>query len=274
MREILDELTRRNLPYTVTARENGSVILYAMGYAPFLYRENEFEVDAFYLTSNEVYALSRELAKLSEKAVSSPLLNYKQIAERSGLGFRGENDLIFSPEFGSLTALGAIFVEGESYQEHRKLEISCKKCGVCVSKCPTGAIRGGFNRPSCIREQMDSGIKEETIPLLGKSVLGCNICSLNCPLNKVEFIRPPEDFARFLEGDNFFDKCIKGKREMKILGDYIGVNYVRPAKLLTLAVYSINNVECDRKRWLDALSDYPDERVRRAVSLMQPFVKE
>ena len=274
MQIILDELKRRDLPYTVTEVENGSVILYAMGYAPFLYHADEFEIDAFYLTSNKVYALSRELAELKEGAIASPHLNYKKLAEESGLGVRGKNDLIFSPEFGSLMALGAIFMEGEGFTLKREIEpLPCNACGKCQKACPTSALGGGFDRLLCIRDQMDNGIKDETMKILRKSVLGCNICSISCPQNKVDRIRPPEELVEILKGDNFFRLCLEGKKALKLLGEYIGTNYIRPAKLLTLAVYSINNVECDRKKWLKALSDYPDGRVRLAVDKMSPFVK-
>lgn len=274
MKEILLELERRNLPYTVTSVNSGSVILYAMGYAPFLYEKDEFEIDAFYLASNEVYSLSK---KLCEKfgGSPSPNLNYKKIAEESGLGVRGKNDLIFTKEFGFCHALGAIYSQ-EKLEEVKKSPPSliCDKCGLCVQKCPTNALDGGFCRPSCIREQTDSGIKEETIKLLGKRIFGCNLCSLACPLNKVEFTRPPEELRAILKADNFFELCLKGKKVMQRLGDFIGVNYIRPAKLLSMAVYCSLNVECDRKKWLDSLSTYPDERVRLAVSRINEFVKE
>lgn len=275
MQIILDELKRRDLPYTVTETEDGSVILYSMGYAPFLYYANEFEIDAFYLTSNRVHSLSRELAMLKDGAIPSPSLNYKKIAEESGLGVRGKNDLIFSPEFGSLMALGAIYVAGERMNLSRKIDpLPCETCGACVRACPNFVLNKGFDRPRCIRDQMDNGIKDETVELLNKSVLGCNICSMSCPFNDIKAIRPPKEFADMLVADNFFRLCLDGKKALKPLGEYIGVNYVRPARLLTLAVFSIKNVECDRKKWLNLLADYPDERVRRAVRIMQSFVKE
>lgn len=275
MQKILEELKSRDLPYTVTEIENGSVILYAMGYAPFLYHADEFEIDAFYLTSNRVYALSRELAMLKEGAIPSPYLNYKKLAEESGLGVRGKNDLIFSPEFGSLMSIGAVFIEGEGLTLKREVDaLPCVTCGKCVKACPTFALDGGFERKSCIRDQMDNGIKDETLKLLGKSILGCNICSINCPHNKAERVRPPEEFADIVKADNFFKLCLEGKRSLKTLGEYIGTNYIRPARFLTLAVLSINNVECDRRKWLNALADYPDERVRRVVNKMSPFVKD
>ena len=270
MDRILQELNRRDLPYTITEHENGSVILFAMGYTPFLYQKNQFEIDAFYLASNKAYNLCKSLAGLVENATPSPNVNYKAIAEKSGLGVRGKNDLIFTQKFGSLCTLGAVFVDGVKTTE--KLvspEIPCNVCGKCVQKCPTCALKDGFCRPLCLRDQFDKGLDQKNIPLLSKSILGCNICSTICPKNKFEPVLPPRDFSDFLIADNFFDKAIKGRREMSLLGDYIGTNYVRPSKLLTFAVYSINNVECDRERWLEKLKDYPDERVRVAAQRMK-----
>lgn len=275
MKRILDELKRRDLPYTVTELENGSVILYAMGYAPFLYQKNQFEIDAFYLASNTAYKLSSELAKLVDNAIPSPNLNYKAIAHSSGLGVRGKNDLIFTQKFGSLCTLGAIYVDGQ--KENITLtrpKILCDVCGKCVQKCPTCALSDGFCRPNCIRDQFDKGLNKDNISKLGKMVLGCNICSINCALNDITPILPPKDLSDFLVADNFFDLCIKGRREMALLGDYIGSNYVRPAKLLTFAVYMINNVTCDKEKWLRALYDYPDDRVKNAVRIMREIDKK
>ncbi len=275
MKKILNELERRDLPYTVTETQNGSVITYAMGYAPFLYGENQFEIDAFYLTSNKVYALSKELSSLCENAIPSPNLNYKEIAERSGLGAKGKNDLLFTEKFGSFCSLGAICVEGQKENIFlNRPQIPCNVCGKCVRNCPTKALDCGFKRPNCLRQQFDSGLDESNLSVLNKMILGCNRCSFVCPQNKIEPIMPPKDLSDFLVADNFFDACIKGRHAMSLLGDLIGTNYVRPAKLLTFAVYCINNVVCDRDKWLRLLENYPDQRVQRAVSTMVNFDKK
>ncbi|MBR7110358.1 MAG: hypothetical protein IKC83_00630 [Clostridia bacterium] len=275
MKRILNELERRDLPYTVTEMQNGSVITYAMGYAPFLYGDNQFEIDAFYLTSNKVYSLSKHLSTLSENATPSPNLNYKQIAQDTGLGTKGKNDLIFTEKFGSLCSLGAVYVEGQKENIFLdRPQIPCNVCGKCVQNCPSCALISGFDRPNCLRQQFDSGLNEQNLPVLGKMILGCNRCSVSCPQNKVEPILPPKDLSDFLVADNFFDACIKGRRAMSLLGELIGTNYVRPAKLLTFAVYCINNVVCDRDKWLRLLENYPDKRVQRAVSTMMNFDKK
>lgn len=275
MKRILSELERRDLPYTVTEMQNGSVITYAMGYAPFLYGDNQFEIDSFYLTSNKVYELSKHLSTLCENATPSPNFNYKQIARDSGLGTKGKNDLLFTEKFGSLCSLGAVYVEGQKENIFlNRPQIPCNVCGKCVQNCPTYALISGFDRPNCLRQQFDSGLNEQNLPVLGKMILGCNKCSVSCPQNKFEPILPPKDLSDFLVADNFFDTCIKGRRAMSMLGELIGTNYVRPAKLLTFAVYCINNVVCDRDKWLRLLENYPDKRVQRAVSTMMNFDKK
>ena len=274
MKRILDELERRDLPYTVTETNSGSVIMYAMGYAPFLYNENQFEIDGFYLTSNKVYSLSKELSTLCENAVASPNLNYKQIAQSSGLGTIGKNDLLFTQKFGSLCSLGSIYVEGQKERITLKSpEIQCNVCGKCVRNCPTNALCNGFDREKCLRQQFDSGMNENYARSLNKMLLGCNKCSVICPQNIVAPVLPPQDLSDFLVADNFFDLCIKGRKAMSLLGDYVGKNYVRPAKLLTFAVYCINNVVCNQEKWLSLLQEYPDERVQKAVKFVRKFDK-
>lgn len=268
MDKVLFELEKRGLPYVVESTGADSLVLFAVGYTPFLYHDDEFEIGAFYPASHTAYTLAKTLA--GDKFIPNPNENYKEIAERAGLGKRGANDLIFTPEFGSLCALGAIKIPNISYSFSREIpDLECENCGICKKTCPNNALNQGFNFSLCIRRQMDEGIEFGVEKLLGKSVLGCNKCSVFCPKNKKEKIRPPEIFQDTLKIDNFFEKALSGRRALSSLGDIIGHNMIRPAKMLTLATYSLQNLDEKYLIWLKELEKYPDERVKRAVDFIK-----
>ena len=268
MDKVLEELKKRGLPYVVESNGQDSVLLFAVGYTPFLYHADEFEIGAFYPASHTAYTLAKTLA--GDNFIPNPNENYKEIAERAGLGKRGANDLIFVPEFGSLCALGAIKFPNISYSCSREIpDLGCKTCGICKKTCPNNALNKGFDFARCIRRQMDEGIELGAEKLLGKSVLGCNKCSVVCPKNKVEKVRPPEIFQEILNIDEFFTRALSGRRALAPLGDIIGHNMIRPAKMLTLATYALQNLDEKYLIWLEKLEKYPDERVKRAVEFIK-----
>lgn len=271
MDKIYTILKERGLPFVADNDGENTVVVYAVGYTPFLYQEDEFEIGAFYLASHEAYTLFKELEKTDKRIETNPKLDYKKTAERLGLGVRGYNDLIFTPEFGSLCALGAVKVKGVCDRVSREVSpLGCENCGVCQKLCPNKALNGGFDYQKCIRRQMDDGIENGVEKLLSKSILGCNVCSVNCPKNAQNRVRPPEIMQKMLKIDEFFTLALSGKREIMPLGELIGHNMIRPARMLTLATYALQNLPASyTDRWIDKLSEYPDERVKRAVKFLK-----
>ena len=227
------------------------------------------EIGAFYLASHSAYTLAKEMADGVE-IIANPMADYKKTAEKCGLGVRGANDLIFSPEFGSLMALGAVCVKGQRIEKTRDCEpLQCEKCGACKKLCPVSALDKGFSYSTCIRRQMDDGIESWAENKLSKSVLGCNFCSEFCIKNNQNRVRPPEILQNTLQIDNFFELALTGRKALEPLGELIGKNMIRPAKMLTLATYALQNLDKKYFVWLDKLREYPDERVKRAVMYIE-----
>lgn len=122
---------------------------------------------------------------------SAPVLEV-ELAQRSGLGWRGKHTLLLDRDAGSTFFLGEIFVDlplplTEPVQDH------CGRCSACQQACPTQAIREPYvvDARRCISYltiEHDGPIPEPLREAIGQRLYGCDDCQLACPWNK--FARP------------------------------------------------------------------------------------
>jgi epoxyqueuosine reductase len=118
---------------------------------------------------------------------SAPVLEV-ELAQRSGIGWRGKHTLVLSREAGSMFFLGEIYVDlalplTEAAPAH------CGSCSACIDVCPTRAIVGPYRLDArrCISYltiEHDGAIPPELRPLMGNRIYGCDDCQLVCPWNK------------------------------------------------------------------------------------------
>lgn len=118
---------------------------------------------------------------------SAPVMEV-ELAQRSGLGWRGKHTLLLNRDAGSLFFLGEIYTDlplpiDEATTAH------CGECRACIDVCPTQAIVGPYRLDArrCISYltiELKDSIPEELRPLIGNRVLGCDDCQLVCPWNK------------------------------------------------------------------------------------------
>jgi epoxyqueuosine reductase len=118
---------------------------------------------------------------------SAPVLEV-ELAQRSGIGWRGKHTLVLSREAGSMFFLGEIYVDlplplTETTPAH------CGSCSACIDVCPTRAIVGPYRLDArrCISYltiEHDGAIPIELRPLMGNRIYGCDDCQLVCPWNK------------------------------------------------------------------------------------------
>jgi len=118
---------------------------------------------------------------------SAPVLEV-ELAQRSGIGWRGKHTLTLSRDAGSMFFLGEIYVDlplplTESASAH------CGTCSACIDVCPTRAIVAPYRLDArrCISYltiEHDGPIPLELRPLMGNRVFGCDDCQLICPWNK------------------------------------------------------------------------------------------
>ncbi|MDQ2991299.1 MAG: tRNA epoxyqueuosine(34) reductase QueG [Candidatus Eremiobacteraeota bacterium] len=124
--------------------------------------------------SENVTAIACDTAPLAERA----------FAAGAGLGWVGKHTNLISPELGSFIFLGEI-VTSLDLVEDTPLRKSCGSCSLCVSACPTGALRGDYSIDAtrCISDltQRTDGIPRALRPLIGTWIWGCDLCQVACP---------------------------------------------------------------------------------------------
>lgn len=118
---------------------------------------------------------------------SAPVLE-KDLAIRSGQGWRGKHSLVLSRDGGSMFFLGEIFVDF-ALEPTEPVSAHCGTCTACIDICPTGAIvaPGVVDARRCLSYlsiENHGPIPEEFRQAMGNRVYGCDDCQLICPWNK------------------------------------------------------------------------------------------
>ncbi|MDD3642394.1 MAG: hypothetical protein PHQ19_02915 [Candidatus Krumholzibacteria bacterium] len=68
-------------------------------------------------------------------------LSHREIAWLAGLGWRGRNNLLVTPEYGSMIRLATVLTDAPLPRPVRsRLETECGDCAACIGACPVGAI--------------------------------------------------------------------------------------------------------------------------------------
>ena len=128
---------------------------------------------------------------------SAPVLEV-ELAQRSGIGWRGKHTLLLHRDAGSMFFLGEIFT-------NLPLPLSppttahCGECTACIKACPTAAIVAPYRLDArrCISYltiEQDGPIPLEFRAAMGNRIYGCDDCQLACPWNKYAQRSPLPDF--------------------------------------------------------------------------------
>jgi len=107
-------------------------------------------------------------------------------AALSSLGKIGANGLLINETYGTWVFIGEIVTT--LYLENSDSVQRCENCGLCQSKCPTGAIENGkVDKSKCLSDitQRKGDLTEEQRLMIKESgcVWGCDVCQLVCPHN-------------------------------------------------------------------------------------------
>lgn len=118
---------------------------------------------------------------------SAPVLEV-ELAQRSGLGWRGKHTLLLNRDAGSMFFLGEIYVN-LALTPTEATESHCGNCSACLSACPTQAIVAPYHLDArrCISYltiEHEGAIPSDLRPLMGNRIYGCDDCQLACPWNK------------------------------------------------------------------------------------------
>lgn len=128
---------------------------------------------------------------------SAPVMEV-ELAQRSGIGWRGKHTLALRRDGGSLFFLGEIFVN-VALPPTPAVSAHCGSCSACLTACPTGALVGPYRLDArrCISYltiEHAGPIPLALRPLMGNRVYGCDDCQLACPWNKFARRSPLPDF--------------------------------------------------------------------------------
>lgn len=130
---------------------------------------------------------------------------YPPIAQAAGLGWRGINGLVITPQFGPRVRLAAVFTEIENFPVYDGHEYAwvldfCESCRRCIRDCPPDAF---YESPI----QHDNGLV--TVLDNGKcfpyfvAYHGCSICIKVCPFNNSDYQVIKSSFERRKDASEF-----------------------------------------------------------------------
>lgn len=122
---------------------------------------------------------------------TSPVME-KDLAEIAGLGFRGRNTLIISPQAGSWFFIGGLTLNFYLEPDRPLTDIKgCGDCHRCEQACPAGALSGGHMDQGRCHSFLTTQ-KKEPLRFSGPDEknkfiysYGCDICQLVCPYNNI-----------------------------------------------------------------------------------------
>lgn len=249
MNKILEIIKSRLDEFFVFQIEDFSLLIFFKGFKPYSdFKKTSCAISSYYIASNEVYFLSKSLCeKLKEIGIEAKLYkehNLKKIAyENCGL-VKGQNTLLYHPKYGSYFVIGAIKFFADLKTDEKICGTNCNGCKKCIGACPVSALAGGgLNREKCLREIMNGIIEDDlSAKLLKNNILGCEICQRVCPLNeKVEKIAPGKELEDVLDISNLISAAEKGNKSLDSLSKFIGKNYIKKTKILSLAINSAGN---------------------------------
>lgn len=128
---------------------------------------------------------------------SGPVMEV-ELAQKSGLGWRGKHTLLLNREAGSMFFLGEILVD-VPFPVDEPITSHCGECSACINICPTKAITAPYQLDArrCISYltiEYKGSIPMELRPLMGSRIYGCDDCQLVCPWNKFAQMSSLPDF--------------------------------------------------------------------------------
>ncbi len=110
------------------------------------------------------------------------------LAAEAGLGSIGRSGLLRTPRRGSRVFIAVLFTELDLPEVRREaLEmVACRKCGLCVKQCPTGALgQDGVIRVRDCRSYLSmehrGALSRPQQKQLGPCLFGCDACTACCP---------------------------------------------------------------------------------------------
>jgi ferredoxin len=123
---------------------------------------------------------------------------YPPMAQAAGLGWRGINGLVITPQFGPRVRLAAVFTEIENLplyegDEHAWVLDFCESCRRCIRDCPPDAF---YNSPIAHENGLVTVLDNRKCFPYFVRYHGCSICIRVCPFNEVGYDQIKERFVQ------------------------------------------------------------------------------
>ena len=121
---------------------------------------------------------------------------YPPMAQKAGLGWRGINGLLITPEYGPRVRLAAVFTEIENLpiyegNEHAWVLEFCESCKRCIRDCPPDAF---YDEPTQHKNGLITVLdNEKCFPYFAKNH-GCSVCIKVCPFNQQSYDKIKTEF--------------------------------------------------------------------------------
>ena len=115
------------------------------------------------------------------------LFCHKTAATCSGLGWVGKNGLVINRQYGSKLSWATVLTNAPLDPDEPVRESECGDCDLCVTHCPSGAIKGdhwSISEPKkkIVAYEKCSALKQERHSLDGKP--NCGFCVTVCPYSR------------------------------------------------------------------------------------------
>ena len=117
--------------------------------------------------------------------------SYPVLAYKAGMGVFGSSGLLITPESGPCHRLAVVYTNIKNLPTKEKNQYDwvseyCKKCGICIKKCPPKAIR---TNPITINDKHLEYIDYDKCVTCFAENYGCSICVKVCPFFTVGYGR-------------------------------------------------------------------------------------
>lgn len=115
------------------------------------------------------------------------LFCHKTAATCSGLGWVGKNGLVINRQYGSKLSWATVLTNAPLDPDEPVRKSECGDCDLCVTHCPSGAIRGDHwsisePRKNIVTYEKCSALKKKRQSLEGKP--NCGFCVTVCPYSR------------------------------------------------------------------------------------------
>ena len=246
------------------------IIVLIWAYSPYsAFPEGEPSVDAYYPASQSAHMAAKNLAQILQEqgyqADPSAPLPAKRALLRTGDARYGRCGLLALDRPGTRICIQTILTDAPfpavDHRPENEIDPRCEGCGRCIMACPAGAIlpNARVDTQKCLRAQSYTDpVPEKYRPLIGRSLLGCDICQRACARNAaVQETMPPPELIDALR----LERLLRG--DVKPLAAIIGSNYARPVRMQARAALIAANLgRNDLLPLLEELCSHSFENVR------------